>query len=232
MDPFSTTVEHRAELLAHFSTGPAWIRELTRNAAVKMYASRFGLSGSDVFMYVRPEDVRKSGRRSWDLERFLRKAVVGLMGESEVQLFRLLPYPQEETDLNPTQEIGLNNCFFKTEQTLQHDELRFRSKAEIAIHTELSKRRLLFFPNAAAVLGGERPVKREPDFLVCFEGRWGILEVMGDSFHNSSTAAKDHERARLFKGHGVLCMEFFSAAECAQDPKAVVDRFLGILSKF
>src|SRR5262245_40986578 len=51
-------------------------------------------------------------------------------------------------------KCGLNNCYFKTEETITHDELSFRSKAEIAIYDELKKRRLLFFPNAAAVLGG------------------------------------------------------------------------------
>ncbi|HYT92118.1 MAG TPA: hypothetical protein VEL76_25610 [Gemmataceae bacterium] len=124
---------------------------------------------------------------------------------------------------------GLNNCFFKTAQTIKHDELNFRSPAEIAVYDELKTRHLLFFPNAAAVLGGDKPENREPDFLICDKGKWGILEVMGDTYHKN--AAKDHARARLFKTHGVTCIEFFSADECGSQPIAVVDRFLAILAK-
>jgi hypothetical protein len=125
-------------------------------------------------------------------------------------------------------EKPLNNCFFKTENTVKHDELNFRSKAEITIYEELKKRSLLFFPNAA-VLGGNKSEKREPDFLICNQGKWGILEVMGDAWHTN--ASKDHDRARLFKDHGVLCMEFFNATECTAKPAVVVDRFLGILAQ-
>jgi hypothetical protein len=126
---------------------------------------------------------------------------------------------------------GLNNCFFKTENTILHDELRFRSKTEIAIYNELKKRRLLFFPNAGAVIGGEKAMTKEPDFLICLAGRWGILEVMGDNWHTAETAVKDHERARLFKEFGILCIEFFAADECFKSPAAVVDKFLAILAK-
>jgi hypothetical protein len=102
-----------------------------------------------------------------------------------------------------TGEVGLNNCFFKTERTTVHDELRFRSPAEIAIYCELSRRDLLVFPNPAAVIGGEDPKKREPDFLIFDrKGRSGILEVMGRTFHTDAT--KDHTRARLFKRFGIL----------------------------
>jgi hypothetical protein len=52
---------------------------------------------------------------------------------------------------------------------------------------------------------------------------------MGDTYHKN--AARDHDRARLFKQHGVLCVEFFTAAEATANPAAVVDKFLGILGK-
>jgi hypothetical protein len=136
-----------------------------------------------------------------------------------------------EEDIPPKTTAGLNNCFFRTESTIDHDDLRFRSGAEVAIYDELCKRSLLFFPNAAAVLcrGLGRKEKREPDFLICHKGKWGILEVMGDAYHKN--AAKDHERARLFKLAGVLCVEFFSADDCINSPSWVVDKFLSILSQ-
>jgi hypothetical protein len=127
------------------------------------------------------------------------------------------------------QEFGLNNCFFKTELTIEHDELHFRSVAEVAVYDELKKRKLLFFPNAAAVLGGTNE-KREPDFLVCHRGKWGVLEVMGEMYHTN--AVKDHDRARLFKEHGLLCVEFYSAKKCHEDPASVVDHFLEILTGY
>jgi hypothetical protein len=86
---------------------------------------------------------------------------------------------------------------------------------------------VLFFPNAAAVLGGRaQEDKKEPDFLVCQGGAWGVLEVMGEAFHPSATAIKDHDRARLFKDYGLVVIEFYDAARCYGEPDAVVEDFL------
>ena len=87
-------------------------------------------------------------------------------------------------------------------------------------------------PNCKARLGavGARQ-NREADFMVCFEGRWGILEVDGEPFHPPSRTAQDHERDRLFRTHGILIVEHFDARECYNDPNRVVGRFLEILGK-
>jgi hypothetical protein len=132
------------------------------------------------------------------------------------------------TSADSCHEVGLNNCFFKSERVIKHDELSFRSPAEISIYDELKKRRLLFFPNAAAILG-ESGKKREPDFLICHKGKWGVLEVMGQTYHTD--AVKDHERARLFKEHGLLCIEFFPANRCEGKPEKVVNAFLALLER-
>jgi hypothetical protein len=137
---------------------------------------------------------------------------------------RSLPASRKELDC----QVGLNNCFFPNDSIVRHDELQFRSPAEISVYDELRKRKLLFFPNAAAVLG-EIEKKREPDFLICYRGKWGVLEVMGEMYHTN--AVKDHERARLFKDYGLLCIEFFSAKRCENEPAAVVDQFLAILAR-
>jgi hypothetical protein len=142
-------------------------------------------------------------------------------------VMRLCPMDQYEP--SGRQEVGLNNCFFKTETTVTHDGLRFRSPAEVALYSELKKRQVLFFPNAAAVLGGTNE-KREPDFLICHQGKWGILEVMGETYHTSQNAVKDHDRARLFKQHGLLCIEFYPAARCLSEPAVVVDEFFRLLA--
>jgi hypothetical protein len=133
--------------------------------------------------------------------------------------------------------VGLNNCFFNKERTHLHDELRFRSKAEVAIYEELKRRDVLIFPNPAAVLGvsaseyGVAVEKREPDLLVCFRGKWGILEVNHDDFHSGIvTTNKEHERARKFQHYGVFFIQAYDYDKCRADPVGVVDEFLKLLA--
>ena len=98
------------------------------------------------------------------------------------------------------------------------------------MYEALKKRNVLFFANATAVLGGKNK-KKEPDFLICQNGKWGILEVMGDLYHTPTTAMQDHDRARLFKDYGVSCIEFYDAKKCYNTPEGVVNDFLDRLSK-
>ena len=110
---------------------------------------------------------------------------------------------------------------------IDHDGLRFRSCAETRIHDALKRHPVLFFPNAAAVFGGDlEGKKREADFLVCSGGKWGMLEVMGEPYHPPVTAMRDHERARSFKDFGLRVIEFYDAARCLREPEMVVDDFL------
>lgn len=110
------------------------------------------------------------------------------------------------------------------------NDLRFRSKSEIKIAQALDKTGVLFFPNCKARLGSiSGRENREADFLICYEGKWGILEVDGEIFH--STAAKDHGRDRLFRSYGVRVIERFTADQCYNNPDAVVRQFLTILKK-
>ncbi|AMV24112.1 hypothetical protein VT84_06925 [Gemmata sp. SH-PL17] len=137
--------------------------------------------------------------------------------------------------LVPATESGLNNASFKVESTIAHDELRFRSRSEIAIYDVFKSRDVLFFPNAAAILGRHSPEafeKREPDFLVCHKGKWGILEVSGEPWHSGAiSTAKDHDRSRLFQHYGLVCVQHFDANRCRHSPADVVDEFLLLLAK-
>lgn len=165
------------------------------------------------------------GFRKCELKNALRDAAESFFSpgyDVQVAVTLLSEETEEET-------IGLNNCFFKTDSIIEHDELRFRSEVEAIIYDELKKRDLLVCPNPAAILGGAEHEKREPDFLICHRGKLGILEVMSDAFHKN--AAKDHDRARLFKKYGVLCIEFFTANECKFSPQKVVDKFLTLLER-
>ena len=125
----------------------------------------------------------------------------------------------------PSDDSSLNTGRLVSEAPIEHDGLRFRSRTEIQIYDELKRRNILFFPNATAVLGGKN-IKREPDFLVCQDGKWGILEVMGDRFHTAANAVQDHDRARLFKDYRIFLIEFYDARKCYEAPTIVVDDFL------
>lgn len=110
--------------------------------------------------------------------------------------------------------------------------LRFRSQTEVRVAQALDSRGVMFFPNCKARL--TTPVGRrnkEPDFLVCFEGKWGILEVDGELFHPPSRTTEDHARDRLFKEHGVRLVEHFDANECYENADSIVDRFFKLLAR-
>jgi hypothetical protein len=100
--------------------------------------------------------------------------------------------------------------------------LRFRSQREVRIAEELDRRRVLFFPNCKARLGLKERQNREPDFFICYEGKWGILEVDGGPHHPPTRTVGDHERDRLFHSYGILLVEHFDAGECWDNADGVV----------
>lgn len=110
--------------------------------------------------------------------------------------------------------------------------LYFRSKPEIQIAEALDQAGVLFYPNCKARLNssGNREVK-ETDFLVCLEGKWGILEVDGEPWHPPSRTVHDHERDRLFKSYGIRVVEHYDANRCLKEPEKVVQEFLEILNR-
>lgn len=114
---------------------------------------------------------------------------------------------------------------FKDGQKIVHEDLNFRSKTETKIFDALIKRGLLVFPLPVAVMGCRRQY-REPDFVVCYNGKVGILEIHGDKWHPPETAAKEHERRRKFSKLGISVYEIFGADRCLDNPDGVVDDFL------
>jgi len=114
---------------------------------------------------------------------------------------------------------------FKDGEKIFHKGLNFRSKTETRIFDALIKKDLLVFPMPVAVMGNERPY-REPDFVVCYKGKVGILEIHGDRWHPPETAAKEHERRRKFNKLGVSVYEIFGADRCLDNPDGVIEDFL------
>lgn len=86
---------------------------------------------------------------------------------------------------------------------------------------------VLFVPNGLVRLGAKRRENRRPDFLICYLGKWGILEVDGQPYHPS--AARDHDRDRLFLTHGLRLVQHFTAEECYRSAPQVVEQFLALL---
>lgn len=110
--------------------------------------------------------------------------------------------------------------------------MRFRSESELRLAQALDRAGVLFFPDALARLGPPRARQnREADFLVCWQGTWGILEVDGEPFHGQGREGTDAERDQLFRQHGLEVMEHVDAARCFAAPDAVVAAFLALLQQ-
>ena len=118
----------------------------------------------------------------------------------------------------------------KGKQALTYNEMKFASQSEIRIAQELERRQVLFFPLPLAVrqeTGVPWKDHREVDFLICQEGRWGILEVS----HHPDRFEQDAQKDAWFKKSGILCVEHRSADRCYQNSGEVVDEFLSILAQ-
>lgn len=108
--------------------------------------------------------------------------------------------------------------------------LRFRSRTEVKIAESLQGRGILFFPNCRCrIVQDDGYIVREPDFLICQEGKWGILQVDGEPYHGGHTRAKEQKDDRLFHRFGVAVIQHVSAHECWTNTNSVVDEFLRLL---
>ena len=103
--------------------------------------------------------------------------------------------------------------------------LNFRSKTEIKIYEELVKRELFILPLPVAILGNHSQ-RREPDFVIAYQGKVGVLEIHGKQWHPPETASQESERRRLMRNLGIAVYEVFDARKCWQQTEAVVDEFL------
>ena len=121
--------------------------------------------------------------------------------------------------------------FKQSDPIFPWNNLNFRSREERLIAQELDKRDILFFPNCAARLGtpGNRHTK-EPDFLICRNGKWGILQVDG-WFHHRHTVAQDQNIDRQFDLYGIRVIQRFTGEQCGKEPDKVVEIFLDRLER-
>jgi hypothetical protein len=131
--------------------------------------------------------------------------------------------------LKAIQGEKIHNQAVSNQNTQIHvwEGLRFRSQTEVKIAQAFDRAGVLFFPNCKARLGqSNNRANREPDFLVCHKGKWGILEVDGEPYHPATRTTQDHAKDRLFKPHGIRFFEHYDAQECYNKPDQVVREFL------
>lgn len=120
---------------------------------------------------------------------------------------------------------------FNQPKKVEWQNLHFRSVSEVKIAQALNRANILFFPNSICRLNTNQGRRNlECDFLICYQGNWGILEVDGEPFHPASRAAEDHKRDGFFLDHGVS-VHRFDADECFNFPDDVVKRFLQRLKR-
>lgn len=108
------------------------------------------------------------------------------------------------------------------------DGVMFRSQAEVKLYQPFKKSEVLFFPLPLGIVGKEFKNKKEPDYLVCKKGVWGILEIVDD--HTHASVERDAERIRWFQNHKVPIRPY-SYRQCMEEPEVVVADFLNWLEK-
>jgi hypothetical protein len=112
-----------------------------------------------------------------------------------------------------------------------YNEMKFASQTEVRVAQELELRKVLFFPLPLAVradTGDMYQDHREPDFLVCQDGVWGVLEV---SFH-PGRYEKDDEKNTWFQKSGIPLVKSYTAEKCYKKTSEVVDEFLLLLKQY
>jgi very-short-patch-repair endonuclease len=103
----------------------------------------------------------------------------------------------------------------------------FRSHSEVRIAKTLDHRGIFFIPPTRVRLSAAKDSRqsRELDFVICHEGKWGVLEVDGP-FHDRKL---DAERDGWLRRHGITSIQRFPAEKCYNTPHAVIDEFLHAL---
>ncbi|MFH1112924.1 MAG: hypothetical protein V1792_03300 [Pseudomonadota bacterium] len=149
---------------------------------------------------------------------------------AHVQHIAIDPNWREEL-LQIARGLGVHNQAAQGRALRVWNNLFFRSQSEIRIAEALDHAGVLFFPNCRGRLGVGTRENREADFLICHDGKWGILEVDGEPFHPPSRTVQDHARDRMFREHGIRLVEHFDATECYNKADDVVRRFLSLLER-
>ncbi|WP_242038986.1 pentapeptide repeat-containing protein [Anabaena lutea] len=134
------------------------------------------------------------------------------------------------TTLEKDNNINNQGVQFYSNSTIHTwENLRFRSKTEIKIAEALDRTGVLFVPNSLARLTTTKGREnKEADFLICYKGKWGVLEVDGP-FHTAERRVEEQERERIFKKNGIKVVERFDSERCYNNPDEVVQEFFNMI---
>lgn len=117
-----------------------------------------------------------------------------------------------------------------TYRTIPWKGMIFRSNTEVRIAKALDHAGVFFLPPTKSRLSvGKTRQSREIDFLVFYDGQWGMLEVDGP-WH---TAANDEARDELLRASGIDRRRIyrFDSDRCYTDSAGVVAEFLDNLKR-
>ena len=160
-------------------------------------------------------------------------AIFGIMGQVNYQFrIELVEYEVNwrmrliaESD---TQEVTNQNSYDK--DPIIYQGMRFSSPPEVSIAKALEKQGIMYFPNCLVRAGTTKNRQsRFPDFLILNKGKWGILEVDGNTFHTKQNATQDHQRTQVLQMHGIRVFHRYGAMRCKNDSDGVIDEFLKLL---
>ncbi len=107
----------------------------------------------------------------------------------------------------------------------------FRTAGEIAIAKALEQANALFMPLPRAAIGTTADMRTmvEPDFVVCHDGKWGVLEIDGSS--HEGRKAQDTEKDRLYHAHSISVVRRYTEEQARDHPDVIVAEFLRDVDK-
>lgn len=140
--------------------------------------------------------------------------------------------PQKKSDENTSTESTSrtrDHKIHKTHKTYEWNGWQFASEAEVNIAAALDRAGVLFFPNAQGRFSSPNGRETsEAGFLICHQGKWGLLIVQDSRSHLEPIA--DDERSRLFQTQGIHLIADRDATECLEESDRIVENFLDHLN--
>ena len=133
---------------------------------------------------------------------------------------------KKNSDNNMETESTSITCDHKT---YEWNGWQFDWEAEVKIAAALDRVGVLFFPNARSRFSS--PNGREnsqPGFLICHQGKWGLLIVKDSRSHLEPIA--DDQRSRLFQTQGIHLIADYDVTECMEESDRIVQDFLDNLN--
>jgi len=131
----------------------------------------------------------------------------------------------KEDDIKTKPKKSIAHSHFEA-ITYSWKDWQFRSAAEANIAQALDRSGVLFFPKATARLTTtEGRENQDLYFLICYEGKLGILGVNAEEEDEA-----DRRSDRILQSQGIRMIQYYNVNECTEEPDRVVLEFLQNLS--